>query len=168
MSEPKTPEPLPLPIRELLALFTGPLEAARFPGVDRAVLESLADEVRTHASAVEHARAELESAATRLADGQAELLLKARQALSYAKVFAEDDAELTTQLQAIQLTQSARTGKKARDKKPAEDRAARGARGGDDKNDAKSRAAPGRPRGRPSASSSMSDELNGQLASTAA
>lgn len=167
MSEPN-PEPLPLPIRELLALFAGPLEAARFPGVDRAVLESLADEVRTHATAVEHARAELESAATRLADGQAELLLKARQALSYAKVFAEDDAELTSQLQSIQLTQGARTSKKPRDKKPAEHRAARGARDGDEVEGTKSGGAPGRPRGRPSASFPTSDEVGGQAASTAA
>ncbi len=44
MSEPLAPQPLPDPVAELLALFAGPLESARFPGIDRAVLEELADE----------------------------------------------------------------------------------------------------------------------------
>ncbi|MGZ3460053.1 MAG: hypothetical protein ACXU86_16295, partial [Archangium sp.] len=54
--------------------------------------------------------AALEAARQVLADGQEALLQKGQRALAYARVFAEEDAALSTRLEAISLPKPARKG----------------------------------------------------------
>lgn len=95
--------PIPTAVKELLALFEGPLAEVRFPDVD-------GDALREQAASVDSAVKEVEAAAAawaeakRLVDARLEMLLqKAQRALSYARVYAEDKPELDAQLAALIL-----------------------------------------------------------------
>lgn len=93
--------PIPTAVKELLALFDGPLAEVRFPDVDGAAL-------REHVASVDAAVKEVEAAAAawaeakRAVDARLETLVqKAQRALSYARVYAEDKPELDAQLAAL-------------------------------------------------------------------
>lgn len=97
-------------VASVLALFDGPLAAARFPSVDRDAFAELEADVAA-------ARAEMEAARDALVRAQAvlvereralvgqevALLARAHRALAYARVFAVDAPELERAVSAIHL-----------------------------------------------------------------
>ncbi|MHA7634709.1 hypothetical protein [Corallococcus sp. M7] len=97
-------------LRALLELFATDLADVKFPDVDTAVLGESAAHVREKAEAVARAQAALDAARQALNESQESLLQKGQRALAYAKVFAEDDAELVSKLEAIHLPRPVRKG----------------------------------------------------------
>ncbi|GMU07554.1 hypothetical protein [Corallococcus caeni] len=95
-------------LRALLELFATDLADVKFPDVDTAVLGESAAHVREKAEAVARAQAALDAARQALNESQESLLQKGQRALAYAKVFAEDDAELGAKLEAIHLPRPVR------------------------------------------------------------
>lgn len=95
-------------LRALLELFTEELAEVKFPDVDAGVLEEAAERVRQRAEAVAQAQAALEAARAGLYESQESLLQKGQRALAYARVFAEDDAELSAKLEAVSLPRPVR------------------------------------------------------------
>lgn len=95
-------------LRELLELFATDLSDVKFPDVDTEVLGEAAVQVRQKAEAVARAQAALDAARQALNESQESLLQKGQRALAYAKVFAEDDAELGAKLEAIHLPRPVR------------------------------------------------------------
>ncbi|MCY1040610.1 hypothetical protein OV208_04685 [Corallococcus sp. bb12-1] len=95
-------------LRGLLELFATDLADVKFPDVDTAVLGEAAAHVREKAEAVARAQAALDAARQVLNESQESLLQKGQRALAYAKVFAEDDAELGAKLEAIHLPRPTR------------------------------------------------------------
>ena len=95
--------PIPTAVKELLALFDGPLSDVRFPDVDGAALREQVASVDAAVRDVEAAAAAW-AEAKRTVDARLEVLLgKAQRALSYARVYAEDKPELDAQLAALVL-----------------------------------------------------------------
>lgn len=90
-------------LRELVAIFDGPLSEVRFPGVDSKILTDLAALVETEMARVEELRQQLDSAHAGLIEVKARLQRSAEQGLAYARVFAAGDPELTARLAEINL-----------------------------------------------------------------
>ena len=97
------PDPVPAALLDLLALFEGPLKSVQFPDVDRAVLSELADSVRASAEDVERAAAALAAARVALDERREALVRMSQRALAYARVYAEDDAELRAKIDTITM-----------------------------------------------------------------
>ncbi|RKH56616.1 hypothetical protein [Corallococcus aberystwythensis] len=95
-------------LRALLELFATDLADVKFPDVDTAVLGESAAHVREKAELVARAQAALDAARHALNESQESLLQKGQRALAYAKVFAEDDADLGAKLEAIHLPRPVR------------------------------------------------------------
>lgn len=96
-------DPVPAALLDLLALFEGPLKSVQFPDVDRAVLSELADSVRASAEDVERAGAALLAAKVALEERREALVRMSQRALAYARVYAEDDAELRAKIDTITM-----------------------------------------------------------------
>ena len=95
--------PIPTAVKELLALFDGPLADVHFPDVDGAVLREQVTSVEAAVKDVETAAAAW-AEAKRTVDARLEALLhKAQRTLAYARVYAEDKPELDAQLAALVL-----------------------------------------------------------------
>ena len=103
-------DPISPPMRALLEVFSTELSEVKFPDVDSEVLEEAASRVRAQADAVAKAQAALEAARQTLAEGQEALQQKGQRALAYARVFAEEDFDLSMKLEAISLPKGARKG----------------------------------------------------------
>lgn len=101
------PDSIPPVVKQILDLFAHDLAQATFGGLDRRVLEEARERVAAHAEAVERAEAALEAARATLAESQEVLQSRAQRALAYARVYAEDDAELSARLEAISLPRAA-------------------------------------------------------------
>ena len=101
------PDSIPPVVKQILDLFSRDLAEASFGGLDRRVLEEAASRVAAHAEAVDRAEAALEAARATLAESQEVLHGRAQRALAYARVFAEDDPELSARLEAITLPRPA-------------------------------------------------------------
>jgi ElaB/YqjD/DUF883 family membrane-anchored ribosome-binding protein len=99
-------------LRALLELFATDLADVRFPDVDGEVLVESAGQVREKAEAVARAQAALEAARQALQESQDVLLQKGQRALAYARVFAEENAELSGKLEGIHLPRPVRKGTK--------------------------------------------------------
>lgn len=97
-------------LQALLELFNQELARVKFPDVDGEVLGEAAARVREKAEEVARAQAALEAARQGLYEAQELLLQKGQRALAYARVYAEDDAELSAKLDAVGLP---RAGRKA-------------------------------------------------------
>ncbi|MCY1017812.1 hypothetical protein [Pyxidicoccus sp. MSG2] len=106
-------DPISPALRALLELFATELTEVRFPDVDAEVLEDSAAVVREKAELVAKAQAALESARQALHESQDVLLQKGQRALAYARVFSEDNAELSAKLEGISLPRSTRKGPRA-------------------------------------------------------
>lgn len=92
---------IPTAVKELLALFDGPLSEVRFPEVDGAALKEQAESVEAAVRDVE-AASQVWAEAKRAVDARLEVLLqKAQRALAYARVYAEDKPELDATLAAL-------------------------------------------------------------------
>ncbi len=113
--------PIPAPIRELLKVFKEELSAVAFPDVSFKVLESLSQVVENNAKELEKAQEAAKAAEEALESSQNELLLKSSRAIAYAKVFAEDKAELLDKLSQINVGKAGRAAKKAGGEKPKAD-----------------------------------------------
>jgi hypothetical protein len=108
MFDPSGNDPISPSMQDLLKLFGQELAAVKFPDVDRAVLEEAATRVKQKADEVAKAQAALEAARQSLYEGQEALLQKGQRALAYARIFAEEDAELSAKLDTISLPRPVR------------------------------------------------------------
>jgi multidrug efflux pump subunit AcrA (membrane-fusion protein) len=99
---------IPSPIQTLLHLFTTSLADVRFADVDGQTLGRCAAEVESAAEAVASAQALLDAAREALQLKQDVLLQRAQSALAYARVYAESDEALSTQLDSVSLPRSTR------------------------------------------------------------
>lgn len=90
-------------LQAVIELFDTELGALKFPDVDQAVLREAAARVMTQAEVVAAAEQALATAREGLGDAQEALLGKCQRALAYARVYAEEDRELSRRLEAISL-----------------------------------------------------------------
>jgi hypothetical protein len=102
------PSAIPPPIQTLLDLFTTSLADVRFADVDGQTLGRCAAEVESAAEAVASAQAALDAARETLQLKQDVLLQRGQCALAYARVYAEGDEALSTQLDGVSLPRSTR------------------------------------------------------------
>jgi hypothetical protein len=108
MFDPSGNDPISPALQDLLKLFGQELATVKFPDMDRGVLEEAAAGVKEKAEAVARAQAALDAARQSLHESQEALLQKGQRALAYARIFAEDDAELSEKLDAISLPRPVR------------------------------------------------------------
>jgi hypothetical protein len=113
MFDPSGNDPISPALQDLLKLFGQELATVKFPDIDRGVLEEAAAVVKERAEAVARAQAALDAARQSLHESQDALLQKGQRALSYARIFAEDDAELSEKLDTISLPRPVRKAPKA-------------------------------------------------------
>jgi hypothetical protein len=99
---------IPPPIQTLLHLFSTSLADVRFADVDGQTLGRCAAEVDSAAEAVASAQAALDAARDTLQLKQDVLLQRAQSALAYARVYAESDEALSSQLDGVSLPRSTR------------------------------------------------------------
>ena len=102
---------LSAPVQAVLELFQGPLADVRFADVDAAGLANLAAAVDSAASEVARQEAQLAELRQAWVERQDALLLLAQRAVSYARVYAENDEALTEQLSRIALPRAAKPKK---------------------------------------------------------
>jgi hypothetical protein len=102
---------LPPPVQSVLELFQGPLASVRFADIDGAGLVKLAAEVEAVASEVQDHEGKLADLRQILAQRQEALLTLAQQALSYARVYAENDEPLLEAVNRISLPRPAKPRK---------------------------------------------------------
>ncbi len=110
------------PIRAVLDLFQSSLADVRFADLDAARLQSLASEVEAAAVELNTRQAALDAARATLTERQESLALQVQRAVAYARVYAENDAALSEQLNAIALPRAAKRA--ARESAPRTARAA--------------------------------------------
>jgi hypothetical protein len=113
MFDPSGSDPISPALQDLLKLFGQELATVKFPELDRGVLEEAAERVKEKAEAVAVAQATLEAARQALYESQEALLQKGQRALAYARIFAEDDAELSAKLDGISLPRPVRKAPRA-------------------------------------------------------
>ncbi|MDY7226340.1 hypothetical protein [Hyalangium rubrum] len=118
MFDPSGNDPISPALQDLLKLFGQELATVKFPDMDRGVLEEAAERVKEKAEAVARAQAALDAARQSLHESQEALLQKGQRALSYARIFAEDDAELSMKLEAISLPRPMRKAPRAEGSSP--------------------------------------------------
>jgi hypothetical protein len=99
---------LPAPVQSVLDLFASELADVRFADVDAPTLARLAAEVRSVAEVVASAQAALESARRALDERQELLLGHVQRAVAYARVYAENNEELSQRIEAIALPRATR------------------------------------------------------------
>ena len=99
----RDPEPLAVPLLDLLRVFHDELPDVHFPDVDADVLAEQAASVRADHSDVLRLERELAAARQRLDEHHDALLVKATRALGYARVYAEDNPGLLGRLDVIVL-----------------------------------------------------------------
>lgn len=108
---PSEVDPIPSPVRDLVALFASALAGVQFPGVDDAALASDARAVEEAHAEVLRLSAALDEARALLDARKEALVARAHRAHGYARVFAEDHEEVAARLDSIVLPrQRARTG----------------------------------------------------------
>lgn len=104
---------LPPGTAAVLSLFDDELRGLRFPDVDQAVLREAAARVQAQAEVVAQAEAALHAAREVLAECQDGLVHRCQRALAYARVFAEEDRELSRRLETIALPRAGRAARPA-------------------------------------------------------
>ena len=113
MFDPSGSDPISPALQDLLKLFGQDLATVKFPDLDRSVLQEAAERVKEKAEVVARAQAALEAARQSLYESQEALLQKGQRALAYARIFAEDDAELSAKLDGISLPRPVRKASRA-------------------------------------------------------
>ena len=93
-------------LQAVIELFDTELGQLKFPDVDQAVLREAAERVLAQTESVAAAEHALAVAREGLGDAQELLLSKCQRALAYARVYAEEDRELSRKLDAINLPRS--------------------------------------------------------------
>jgi hypothetical protein len=102
------PSPIPAPIQTLVTLFEETLTAVNFPDVNTTVLQEASKAVVDAHTQVTRLEAELTAARAALSERQDALLGKAQRALAYARIFAEEQPELLSRLDAVSLPRAGR------------------------------------------------------------
>lgn len=97
-------DPVAEPLLALLDVFGAHAPDLRFPEIDHATLEGLADAVREAAAEVARCEQALSGARRALDERHEALRTRAERAIAYAKIYAEDDATLRERLEAIELS----------------------------------------------------------------
>jgi hypothetical protein len=100
---------VPTPIRELASLFGDALTGVKFPDVDGDTLTTAVARVDELAQNVARLEDQLAQARAALDGGTAELGRLATRAHAYARVFADDNDELRTRIDAITLPRARAT-----------------------------------------------------------
>ena len=113
MFDPSGNDPISPALQDLLKLFGQELATVKFPELDRAVLEEAAERVKDKAAELARAQAALEAARQALYESQEALLQKGQRALAYARIFAEEDADLSAKLEGISLPRPVRKALRA-------------------------------------------------------
>ena len=109
-------EPIPSPVRDLVAVFAQQLADVQFPGVGHDELTALTARVEEHSNALEQAKTQALAAENGLNESRRELLAKAEQALAYAKIYAASDPTLLNRLSSIKLGKAPKKAVKTRAK----------------------------------------------------
>ncbi len=99
------------PVLSVLELFNGPLAGMRFADVDAEGLASLVARVDAAGADVSAAEAKLSELQQALTVQQEALLALAHRALAYARVYAESNEELLSELNGISLPRPAKPRK---------------------------------------------------------
>lgn len=107
-------------LQAVIELFDTELGQLKFPDVDQAVLREAAERVLAQTESVAAAEHALAVAREGLGDAQELLLSKCQRALAYARVYAEEDRELSRKLDAITLPRSRAKAAPASPSEPAE------------------------------------------------
>jgi hypothetical protein len=113
-------EAIPTELNEVMCFYEEALGEVSFPDIDLEVLCTSTQVVRERAEAVERARAALEEARASYEEAKAELRKKAERAVSYAKVYADGDAELAERISSLAIV-----AMKPKVRKPAKKRRTR-------------------------------------------
>jgi hypothetical protein len=94
LDAPPVSDAVPMQLREVIALFAGPLAGIAFPDIDAALLGRHAEALRTAARDLDRARAAVDDAQRRVVDRTAELAAAGRRGLAYARIYADAHPEL--------------------------------------------------------------------------
>jgi len=101
MSQPKDDQ-IPQLARATLELYNSLLREVRFPDLDREVLEGAAEELRDAQQEVECIESALEQARSVLREKTAQLNAQADRGLSYARIFASGNPQLSARVGEIE------------------------------------------------------------------
>jgi ABC-type transporter Mla subunit MlaD len=96
-------DPVSPPIRDLIDLFNASLNDVTFGDLSAAALDAKADAVRAASTHLAALQASLDAARAVYDAEQDALGQMSQRAMAYARVYAENDAELTAKLDAIPL-----------------------------------------------------------------
>jgi hypothetical protein len=101
-------DPVAAPLRDVAALFADELSDVRFPDLDAKILNAAIAEVEAAVADVAQLEAAVADARRRLDERHDALVHKAARGLAYARVFADNDAELLSRLDSITLPRARR------------------------------------------------------------
>lgn len=110
MSNQKIDNLIPAPAQLVLDFFDNELADVKFADIDRSVLQTALEQVQVLAEEQARAEAALRAAQDNLQNGLDGLLGKCQRALSYARIYAESDPELSRRLEAIVIPRRPRSG----------------------------------------------------------
>lgn len=110
-------------ISRLLDVFGSDLAGVSFPDVDGATLTELATAFTQHQQHLAAVRAELAAAEQALSAARTTLLDRAREALAYARLYAQRHPALAEKLDGVQLGAPLKRPRKPRKPRTAEPRA---------------------------------------------
>ncbi len=108
MSTQKSDPVIPPSAQIVLDFFDNELAEVKFPDIDQEVLQQAAERVLALAEDQAKAEAALQVTREALQEGQDQLLSRCQRALSYAKVYAEEDPDLSRRLDAVNLQRPGR------------------------------------------------------------
>lgn len=106
---PSAVSPIASAVQAVLDLFDGELGDLKFPDLDQSVLQEAAIAVHEKAEAQARAEAALLAARESLQESQEALLHRCQRALAYARIYAEDNAELLARIEGIELPRGGRS-----------------------------------------------------------
>lgn len=112
---------LPPLVQSVLDLFQGPLSGVRFADIDAAGLAKSAAEVEAASAEVQRQQAALAESQRDLDERLEALVGLAHQALAYARVYAENDEQLSEEVNRIALPKAPKPRKTNGVKAPARD-----------------------------------------------
>ncbi len=104
-------------IESLLQLFQSQSEELSFPGVSKEALEEQLAVIKEKNDAVADAEAALAEARDQLALAGEDVLQLAKKAHAYLSVYAQDQPDLSAELQKVKLSESSRASKGTRKKR---------------------------------------------------
>ncbi len=124
-------DPISEPIAALLDLFGTHAQALRFPEIDHSTLEALATSLREGAAEVQRCEQALADARRVLDERREALQGQATRGLAYARIYAQDDADLRASLDAIDLSPRRKAARGGAKKPPRRVARARRTKAGD-------------------------------------